>query len=63
MFIGVLWHLVGARCTVGGPGGGPGNAMLERLQRMVDYGMQALNLIPVRFLQRKTTLKYWEQSV
>ena len=43
----------GARCIVGGPG----DAMLERLQRKMDYGMQALNLILVRFLQRKISNK------
>ena len=43
--------------------GGPGNAMFERLRRMTDYGMQALNLIPVRFLQRKMTLKSVEHSL
>ena len=56
-------HPVSAWCTFKGAGGGPGNAMLERLQRMMDYGMQALNLIPVRFLQRKMTLKSVEHSL
>ena len=51
--IGVLQHPFGARCIVGGPG----DAMLERLQRKMDYGMQALNLILVRFLQRKISNK------
>ena len=37
--------------------------MLERLQRMMDYGMQALNLILVRFLQRKMTSKSVEHSL
>ena len=43
----------GARCIVGGPG----DAMLERMQRKMDYGMQAPNLILVRFLQRKISNK------
>ena len=50
-------HPVGAWCTFKGAGGGPGNAMLERLRRMTDYWMQALNLILVRFLQRKISNK------
>ena len=57
--IGVLQHPFGARCIVGGPG----DAMLERLQRKMDYGMQALNLILVRFLQRKMTSKSVEHSL
>ena len=52
-FIDVLQHPVGARCIVGGPG----DAMLERMQRKMDYGMQAPNLILVRFLQRKISNK------